>query len=220
VFKDSVLDKVKIVPTLPHTLEVTLEMSAEYYEVDKDAIESVIRRNRQEFNEYDEVKILKGRSLTEFKKKLNESESLRHLDGAFKGLNSLTLVSRRGLLRIGMLLTQSLVAQNIRDYLLNVEQISPIEQRKWAADRIESKNNRRQLTDAIRDFYEGSLTSGIAYAVLTNMVYKVLFDTDAEGLRKMYDVEKGELLRDYLSTEDLESLLLIPNPNTALYSYI
>lgn len=104
VFKDTVMDKVKVVPLIPDTVELTIHMAASYYEVSNDAVESIIRRHRQEFNEYGEINVLKGKPLAEFK-------SLRQDDGVFKGINALTLITRRGLLRIGMLLTDSLVAK-------------------------------------------------------------------------------------------------------------
>ncbi|KAF6626975.1 hypothetical protein H6F38_23255 [Paenibacillus sp. EKM208P] len=204
VFKDDVMDKVKVVPMLPNTLEVTIDMAANYYEVEKDAIESVIRRNRNEFNDYGELKILKGKQLTEFK-------SLRQADGAFKGINSLTLISRRGLLRIGMLLTQSEVAKSIRNYLLNVEEFAPDEVRQWAVEREISKRERRLLTDSIQEFYVAlsDKDDQFKYAKFTNLVYKVLWDTDAKRLKDAYSTEKNELLRNAFSTEDLKKVVKV-----------
>ena len=66
VFKDTVMDKVKIVPLIPHSTELTIQMVASYYEVGGDAVESIIRRNREEFNEYGEVRLLKGKLLKSF----------------------------------------------------------------------------------------------------------------------------------------------------------
>ncbi|WP_251035364.1 hypothetical protein [Paenibacillus sp. ISL-20] len=188
VFKDDVLDKVKFVATLSDLNEVTVEMSANYYEVSTDTVQSIIKRHRNEFNEYSEVRVLKGKSLADFKTRVQGEH-------AFKGINSLSLLTRRGLLRIGMLLTESEVAKSIRNYLLNVEEISSEEQRKWALEREITKRERRYLTDAIRDFYEGTLKKGFEYSTFTNLVYKILFDTDANGLLKMYDLDKKDVKR-------------------------
>lgn len=201
VFKVSVMDKVKYVTFLPDTSEVTIELAANYYEVNKDAIESVIRRNRSEFNDYGEIRILKGKQLKEFK-------ALRQLDGNLKTAPSITLISRRGLLRIGMLLTESGVAKSIRHYLLNVEEVSTKEQIQWAAEREIARQERKQLTDAIKNFYVGTMKKGFAYGVLTDLVYKVLFDMDAKGLREFYGIEdEKETPRDYLSTDDLRKIV-------------
>lgn len=44
------------------------------------------------------------------------------------------------------------------------------------------------------------------YANFTNLVYKVLWDTDAKHLKEIYGVEKNELLRAF-STEDLRKVV-------------
>ncbi|MCV9948278.1 hypothetical protein [Paenibacillus sp. BT-177] len=212
VFKDEVLDKVKFVACLEGTTEVTVEMAASYYEVPIDTIQSVIRRNRSELNEYAEVRVLKGKTLGDFKTRVQDEH-------AFKGISSLTLITRRGLLRIGMLLTESEVAKSIRNYLLNVEEIADADQRQWAIEREISKRERRRLTDSIQAFYNGSLKNdrGLEYATFTNLVYKVLWDTDTVGLREMYGLEKGEATRDALSTEDLRKVVDV---ETAISSLI
>ncbi|MEK4349628.1 hypothetical protein MKX41_02195 [Paenibacillus sp. FSL R5-0475] len=197
VFKDSVLDRVKAVPVLVGSLEVTMEMAATFYDVGRDAVESIIRRNRAEFNEYAELRILRGKSLAEFK-------TLRQADGDFKGVPSITLITRRGLLRIGMLLTESEVARSVRNYLLNVEEIASKEQRAWSMEREISKRERRRLTDAVQVFGDGN---PFVYANYTNLVYRVLFDTDAPGLRKLYGLDPDDNIRDAFSTEDLRSVV-------------
>jgi len=199
-FNDSVLEKVKVIPELPGTLEVTIEMAANYYECPVDTVRTIIKRHRDEFNEYGELRLLKGKALSEFK-------GLVQAELDLKSTPSLTLISRRGLLRIGMLLTESEVARSVRHYLLNVEEISDKQKAQWAAEREIARRERRQLTDAIRDFYEGKLKGkGYEYTTFTNLVYRVLFDTDAKGLRELYDLDKSDSLRDCLSTEDLRKV--------------
>lgn len=200
VYNDSVLDKVKVIPQLPNTVEITIEMASIYYECSFETIKTVIKRNRDEFNEYGEMRVLKGKGLSDFKSQVQDEPS-------FKGINSLTLINRRGLLRLGMLLTESEVAKSVRHYLLNVEEVSEQEQRKWAVEREIARRERRYLTDAIKDFYTGTIKKGMEYPIFTNLVYKVLFDTDANGLRKLYDLDKSDPLRDALSTEDLRRVV-------------
>jgi hypothetical protein len=200
VYRDEVLEKVKILPELPSTLEVTLQMASNYYEVPVETIRTLIKRNRDEFNEYGEIRLLKGKALNEFKTVVQDELSL-------KGLNSLQLVNRRGLLRLGMLLTESEVAKSIRNYLLNVEEVSDEEQKRWAVEREISKRDRRQLTDAIQEFYIGTLKKGFEYPTFTNLVYKVIFDMTAAQLRQIYELSKNEPLRDSFSTEDLRKVV-------------
>lgn len=59
----------------------------------------MIKRQRDEFNEYGEIRILKGKVLKDFKGQVQ-------LEPELKTAPSLTLVNRRGLLRLGMLLTE------------------------------------------------------------------------------------------------------------------
>ncbi|WP_258832832.1 hypothetical protein [Peribacillus frigoritolerans] len=209
VYRDEILEKVKVLSMLPNNQEVTVEMAASYYEVPQKTIETVIRRHRSEFNDYAELRILKGKTLKDFKTDLQD-------EGAFKGVSSLTLINRRGLLRMGMLLTESEVARAIRNYLLNVEEVSDAEQKRWAVEREISKRDRRQLTDAIKDFYDGTLNDGVQYAAFTNLVYSTLFDMTANDLKAMYELEKGEALRDSFTTEDLKKVVKVEKTISAL----
>lgn len=203
VYRDEVLEKVKGVAFLTDDFEVTLQTAAEYYEVPVDRIRGVIKRHRDEFNDYGEMRLLKGKLLKEFK------EGLVHDVPELKTAPSLTLVNRRGLLRLGMLLTDSEVARAIRNYLLNIEEVADEEQKRWAIEREISKRDRRQLTDAIKEFYEGTLKDGVQYAAFTNLVYATLFDMTANELKAMYELEKNEALRDSFTTEDLRKVVKV-----------
>jgi len=199
VFKDSVLERVKALPVLAGTLEVTVEMSANFYEVPAETVRTILKRHRQEFNEYGESRVLRGAQLKGFCEVQDEPHNA--IDTKVRNL---TLISRRGLLRIGMLLTESEVARSVRSYLLNVEEIASKEQRAWSMEREVSKRERRRLTDAVQAFGVGNQ---FEYANYTNLVYRVLFETDAPGLRKLYGLERDDNIRDAFSTEDLRSVV-------------
>lgn len=112
--RTEVLDRVKKLTMLPDDLHVTIEMAANYYEVGSDAIESVIRRHRDEL-ESDGLKVLRGREARIFFASVNMTEPK---------ITVVTIIPRRALLRIGMLLRDSVVARQVREYLLNVEEIA------------------------------------------------------------------------------------------------
>lgn len=202
VFRDEILDKVKILPTLPNTIEITTEMAASYYEVPVETIKTIIKRNRAEFNDYGEIRVLKGKALSDFKTEV-------HHEPLYVGVNALSLINRRGLLRLGMLLTDSLVAKSVRSYLLNLEEVSDVELRKWAVEREIGKRERRQLTDAIQEFYIGTTTNGFEYPRFTNLVYDTLFGLTAKQLKDIYDLGKGESLRDSFPTENLRKIVKV-----------
>lgn len=200
VYRDEIIEKVKSVAFLTDNFEVTVQMASEYYEVPIETIRTIIKRNRDEFNEYEEIRLLKGKVLKDFK-------AMVQLEPDLKSVPSLTLINRRGLLRIGMILTESKIATTVRNYLLNIEEISDDKQKLWAIEREISKRERRQLTDAIKDFYNGLLKKGFEYATFTNLVYKVLFDSTAKQLKELYDLDKNDALRDSFATEDLRKVV-------------
>jgi hypothetical protein len=92
----------------------TTQQMAEYYEVPVDAVESVLRRNRDEL-ETDGVNTLKGSDLKAFRYhsvKLTESSKTARV----------TIWTPRAALRLGMLLRDSEVAKQVRNVLLDVAQ--------------------------------------------------------------------------------------------------
>lgn len=107
------LDKVKKLVMLPDDLHANIEMTATFFEVGVKTIESLIFDNRDELDT-DGLKVLTGVELSSFKK-----ESQIKSRAA-----SLTIIPRQAILRIGMLLRDSLVARAVRDYLLDTETTS------------------------------------------------------------------------------------------------
>ncbi|MGB3485250.1 MAG: hypothetical protein WBB07_23925 [Mycobacterium sp.] len=106
-----VIDKVGVLRCLPDDVHVTTDMLAEFYAVNVEAIRYHVKANRDELDE-DGYRVV-GRS--EFE---SEFGSLSNLDPRSR---SVGLYPRRAVLRIGMLLRDSNVARQVRDYLLNAE---------------------------------------------------------------------------------------------------
>lgn len=110
--RTDVLDKVGVLRTLPDNMHVTTDMVAEYYEVDRETILTVVKRNRDEVDD-DGYRVV-TKSVFEETFKLNVSSSA----------NRVALFPRRVVLRVGMLLRDSDIAKRVRTYLLDVEQAS------------------------------------------------------------------------------------------------
>ena len=127
VENDFVLDKVKALTMLPDDLHVTTEMVADYYEVPLDTVKSVIKNNRSELLK-DGMKSLEK----------DELRSFKDLCGINSKGRRMTIIPRRAVLRIGMLLRDSEVANTVRTYLLNVEEITTPVQRQDAAKKLDS----------------------------------------------------------------------------------
>lgn len=92
-------------------------MVADYYEVGVEAIKSLIKDHRDELTS-DGLKVL---SSIEFKDLARSFED-KGMFGFSSKTRGLTLIPRRAILRIGMLLRDSQVARTVRTYLLNVEE--------------------------------------------------------------------------------------------------
>lgn len=93
----------------------TTEQMAEYYEVPNDTIKKVYQRNREEL-ESDGVKILRGKALKDVGDIMSPSQ---------ERVPSLTIWTPRAALRLGMLLRDSPVAQQVRTVLLDVAEQNP-----------------------------------------------------------------------------------------------
>lgn len=113
-----VLEQVKNVLMLESTDFSTVKLAAEYYEVKEDVIKKTIERNKDELTE-DGLRVYRQKEI---------KEMLKTIENTKKGLNftfkipprGLTLIPKRALLRIGMLLRDSSVAKEIRTRLLNI----------------------------------------------------------------------------------------------------
>lgn len=112
--KVEALERVGKLVLLPDDLHVTTEMAANFYKVAADNIRMLLAAYQDEF-ELDGKKVLTGFELS--KLKLLSPMINKHT-------RQLTLLPRRAVLRIGMLLRDSEVAKVLRSYLLNVEEIA------------------------------------------------------------------------------------------------
>jgi hypothetical protein len=87
----------------------TTAQMAEYYEVPEDTVQSTAKRNREEL-ESDGLKTIKGKDLRSVVSIMDTTQNVR---------SSLTIWTPRAAIRLGMLLRDSLVAQQVRTVLLD-----------------------------------------------------------------------------------------------------
>lgn len=105
-----ILEQVGQLLTLPETGWATTEQVAIFYQVPENTIRYIVKRNQKELLS-DGYKIL---SIKEFQKWHNATFQIPN--------RGLAIFPRRAVLRVGMLLRDSLVAKLVRSYLLNAEQ--------------------------------------------------------------------------------------------------
>lgn len=122
--RTDVLDRVKALSLLPDGIHATTEIVAGFYEVDAETIKKLVQRNREELTE-NGLRVLRGEELRQF-----DGDSL-----SLSKVRQLALFTRRTVLNVGQLLTGSPVAERVRRYLLDVEEIAPAELRNEAIER-------------------------------------------------------------------------------------
>ncbi len=113
--RTDVLDKVGVLATLPDNMHVTATEVANFYAVPRETIRSLVLDNRDELNSDGYRVIARSAFLESF------PEELSNLDPKAR---QIALFPRRAVLRVGMLLRDSPVARQVRDYLLTIEEVA------------------------------------------------------------------------------------------------
>ena len=123
-----ILESVKDILTIANTDLITIQMCADYYEVNKNTLEVLISRNKEEFKE-NGLKTYKRKDFKEIVLNLQDVslETARYkdtlkaddivLDITNRGI---TLLTKRTLLNVGMLLRDSEIAKELRRRILDV----------------------------------------------------------------------------------------------------
>lgn len=207
------LDKIKIIPYLTNDMVISTNQIANFYECGLEAVKTIIKRNREEF-ENDGMIVLKGQDLKDFKEKIGEVQNEPTLNYA----SSLTILPKRSLLRIGMILTNNAIATKIRNYLLNIEEKTDVDRKSWAIQREVGIIERKRMTSAISKYIPESKHKKFAYPNYTNMIYRILFGCDAKTLRSEKNVKTNDTLRDSFSESELRKVEEVETIVTGLIS--
>ena len=158
-----VLDQVKELLLLGDTEFATTEMVAEYYGVGKEAINSCIKDNRMEL-ESNGLKVYKGSELANSdvmsfkdftKNRANFKFTLETGDVLSVGGKGITLFSKRAILNVGMLLTESSVAEEVRSRLLDVAQDAEVKTASIKAIVEEIDEEKQLMMDRIQAEMDG-----------------------------------------------------------------
>ncbi|MFF3153336.1 hypothetical protein [Streptomyces sp. NPDC057910] len=116
-----VLEKVRALRLLPDGTHLSTEGVARYFEVPKEAINSVVKRHREELHS-NGLRTLKGAELQAYEM-ANLTVSEDGQDRSYpQGRAHLRLYTRRTVLNIALLLRDSEVARRVRTYLLDTEE--------------------------------------------------------------------------------------------------
>lgn len=146
ISKVEVLNRVKDIVFLPYQDSMTTKMVADYYNVEIKTVRKLTERNMSEFIE-DGYLIAKDNQLSDIK-------TLCQIQSRAK---TLALYTRQAVLRVGMLLRDSEVAIQIRNYLLDIEsKVSDdikLDVLESYFDKLDSeiKNNTEEMIKIIRN---------------------------------------------------------------------
>lgn len=160
VARVEVLDKVKQLALLPDDLHATIDMTASYYEVNQKTVEALIQDHKKEL-ESDGLRVLKG----------NELSYLKQVGAIPKNTSAQTVIPRRAILRIGMLLRDSHVAQEVRTYLLNVEEVAQEKAPNIIDESLERMRLANESTRFVIDLAKQAGVDSRSQLVLTKFIY-------------------------------------------------
>ena len=190
----------------------TKKQLAEFFEVSERTINKCLAKNEAELakNGYG---IAEGKRLKDFKLVIKQQFD-PELDFMIK-TTRLGLFNFRALLNVGMLLTDSLKARELRSTILDIV-IDTINKRtgggtKYINQRDEAfvvnllrgEDYRREFTDALRDYVD---MGSFKYIVYTNKVYVSIFKENADEYRKILSLEDDENVRHTMYSEVLDLL--------------
>lgn len=187
-----VLNKIKELSLLPDNEYTTTEKVSEYYECDIMTVRKVMDRHGEELAK-DGVKVITKEELANFK------EKIRRQGVSLSARRHLAIIPRRAVLRIGMLLTESPIAEKVRTYLLNIEDQATNEQRSNAVNKSADWDTTTDefLLNTVTAFVHTEKTLGQAFqrvAEFTGLTKNKIHARWYQNLKGKYDSKTLELI--------------------------
>ncbi|MCD8421704.1 DNA-binding protein [Tenacibaculum finnmarkense] len=207
----------------------TTKMVADFYEIDIRTVKRYVESYQDEIKHNGYV-IIKGIKLKEFKelfgplitendndisqRDINVPLSEKTTDNqSYKKIKALALFNFRALLNLGMLLTESDKAKNVRGIILNIV-IDTINKKIGGSTKYINQRDEEFLNAITREpIYRKEFTSSLSrylemgpikYSIYTDAIYNVIFKENAKEYKKILKLEKKENLRDTLYSEVLK----------------
>jgi hypothetical protein len=209
----------------------TKQQLADYYEVDTRTIERVVENHKEEIVESG-YEIYTGFKLTDFKnkisdfiKKTNEGDHVpdigvgnmvQSFESEVDSLSKtpqLAVFTYRAFLNVGMLLTGSEKAQNLRSAILDIV-IDVLNQKIGGKTKFINQREEEFLPSAIREYnYRQEFTNALdyyiaenkfKYAQITDKIYKSIFKENAKEYRQILKLNAKESVRSTMYSEVLD----------------
>lgn len=184
----------------------TKKMVADFYGVDISTIDRYLLTNADELKHNGYV-LSRGKQLKDFKLQFG------HLINEASKTTQLGLFNFRAFLNIGMLLTESERAKEVRSLILDIV-ITTINRRAGGGTKFINRRDANYLPAAIaEENYRKTLTSAIGqcvsghytykYAQVTDLIYKAVFRENAKEYRDILSLNTNDNVRHTLYAEVL-----------------
>jgi hypothetical protein len=192
----------------------TKQMVADFYEVDISTINRYLSEFENELK-YNGYFLCRGKSLKEFK--LN----FGHLINETTKITVLGLFNFRAFLNIGMLLSESEKAKQVRSLILDIV-IASIHERTGGGTKYINRRDANYIPSAVAEInYRKSLTSAInkcvdghqtmKYAQITDYIYKAVFKENAKEYREILRLKDSDKPRETMYAEVLLMIAAFEN---------
>lgn len=195
-------------------LYMTKQMAADFYGVDLRTITNCLNAHEEELKR-NGYRVIKGKELKELKLLYVKENDFPNK------MPQLGLFDFRSFLNIGMLLTTSEKAKQVRSLMLDIV-ISVINEktgggtkyinrrdRNYVVSAIQEENYHKKLTDAIRDYVVGHKV--FKYSTIMDMIYRAVFCEKAKEYKKLLALSEKDSLRRTLYAEVLVSVSAFEN---------
>lgn len=184
----------------------TKKMVADFYEVEERTIERYIEKNGNELSANGYI-LCKGKQLKDLKLQFAPVINVG------SKTTQLGLFNFRSFLNIGMLLTESEKAKEIRSVILDIV-LESINQKTGGGTKyinrrdtnylptaLKELNYRKALTSAINKYVEGHPT--MKYATITDYIYKAIFKENAKKYAEVLRLNAKDKIRNTMYSEVL-----------------
>lgn len=184
----------------------TKKMVADFYEVEERTIERYIEKNGNELSANGYI-LCKGKQLKDLKLQFAPVINVG------SKTTQLGLFNFRSFLNIGMLLTESEKAKEIRSVILDIV-LESINQKigggtkyinrrdtNYLPTALKELNYRKALTSAINKYVEGHPT--MKYATITDYIYKAIFKENAKKYAEVLRLNAKDKIRNTMYSEVL-----------------
>jgi hypothetical protein len=183
---------------------------ADFFEVTERTIDNCLEKYEKELSK-NGYEVLNGKRLIDFKLVVSKDFD-NEIDFVIKTVR-LGIFNFRTLLNIGMLLTDSEKARELRSVILDIV-IDTINKRTgggtkyinqrdedYMINMLRGEDYRKEFTDALRDCVD---MGNFKYMVYTDKVYNSIFKENAAEYRRILKLEKDENVRQTMYSEVLD----------------